>query len=98
MSPKFVALFSTFISNFVTLLILALCIKILPNSPFQAILDQYGTFSELPKYLQLFYYFVPVDRLIAVLNMWIVCILNYFVFRFFLNTAYNSSGGGLIKL
>lgn len=98
MNAKVVALLSTFVSNFAALIILALIIKILPNSPFQTVIDQYCTFSALPKYLQLFYYFVPVERIVAVLELWIACILNYFIFEFFLKTAYNSSGGGLMKI
>lgn len=98
MNAKVLALMGTLISNMVALIILSLIIHILPNSPFQAVIEQYCSFTTLPKYLQLFYYFVPVDRIIAVFEMWAACILNYFIFEFFLKTAYNSSSGGVMKI
>lgn len=58
--------------------ILVICQKILPDSPFQSFMSWSTEFSQ---YMKFICYFVPVARIIAVLEAWVLCMINWYVFR-----------------
>jgi hypothetical protein len=61
-------------------LILVLCSKILPDSPFQQFItsSSIGNFSQ---YFKFVFYFIPVGKMIAVMEAWVLVMTNWYTFR-----------------
>lgn len=57
----------------VKLLLLTVCIALLPQSPFSA----YVSLSNEIPFLSYLNWFVPIDGCIAVLQVWLQCVLIY---------------------
>lgn len=60
--------------------ILVICQKILPDSPFQSFLS-WSSLANLSQYLKFVFYFVPVAKIIAVMEAWVLCMTNWYTFR-----------------
>lgn len=102
MSAKGISLITSLASNLAVLVLLAVAINILPNSPFQSVIEgstKSGTFYQYLGYVS---YFIPVDRIIVTLEVWIVCITNYWFFELlckcFSGASNIASLGGLSSL
>lgn len=94
MSAKSLSIIMTLVSNLVLMLVLVMALKILPNSPFQTVMEKYNVFGSLSNYMQYILYFLPVGKIIVTLELWVVCIVNYWGFEFTLKVfgATGSSG------
>lgn len=64
-------------------IILALCWEYLPDSPFQTFIKgtEMGTFNEYVKYIG---YFIPINRMIVVMEAWVLCMTNWYTFKIIL--------------
>lgn len=62
----------------IVVVVIGLCFKILPTSPFLA----YMGLSDMSEYLPYINYFVPIDFFIAATEAWLIALTAYIVLKF----------------
>jgi hypothetical protein len=94
---KWFSAISTAVTTGIILVVLALACQLLPYSPFQTIMSNtnLGAFSE---YLPAIAYFLPIQEVTLMLEVWVTCITEYFLWKiiFKVTCAVSSSGTSLI--
>lgn len=101
MSKAVYALISQLVINSLILIILAVACNFLPDSPFKSYLNG-GVLSALQSYMKYINWFLPVKEVISVLELWVACVLQYFLWEFIQkcmnSVASNSSTSGLTSV
>lgn len=59
--------------------ILMLCADLLPDSPFQQFISA-SALGNLSQYFKFVFYFIPVAKMIAVMEAWILVMTNWYTF------------------
>lgn len=90
---KFYTFIIQAVINSGVLIFLLLAVKILPSSPFVAFmnLSQVANIWDYMKYIT---YFIPVAQMIAILEAWVLCISQWYLWRFIYDISKNLSSGG----
>ena len=101
MSKAVYALISQLVINSLILIVLAVACNFLPDSPFKSYLNG-GVLSALQPYMKYINWFLPVEEIICILEVWVVCIAQYFFWELcqkILNSvSSNSSTNGLTSV
>lgn len=90
---------STAVVSIFVLAILAVACQFLPNSPFQVFVN--GTyFGAIAPYIPYIRYFVPIDEMILILEVWLTGIMEYWLWRLIygISKSVSSSGTSLIPM
>lgn len=66
--------------------ILVICQNILPNSPFQSFME-WSSLASFSQYMKFVCYFVPVGKILAVMEAWVLCMTNWYTFRIIYKVA-----------
>lgn len=85
--------------NSVLVIFLLVAVNILPDSPFEAFI-KLSSFSHIWDYLKYINYFIPIPKIITTLEAWVMCIMEWYLWRFIYDISKNVSSGGteLMKL
>lgn len=90
---KFYTFIVQAVVNFGVVVVLLLAVKILPNSPFDSFLN-HNSVGHIWNYMKYINYFVPIPQIIAILEAWLCCIMEWYLWRFIYDISKNLSAGG----
>lgn len=90
MSTKVIATITSLATNLVVLSVLALAVNILPSSPFQAIIKSSAKSGYFYQYLKYVAYFIPIERIVVTMELWLMCVSNYWFYQF-VSKCYNGA-------
>lgn len=82
------------------LAVLALACQFLPDSPFQAVINEDSYFAAIAPYMKYIRYFVPIDEMLLILETWVTVIAEYWLWRFIygISKSVASSGTSIIPM
>lgn len=89
---KIYSIISTVGISLAVIVVLYLCMNILPNSPFQSFLGL-STQSEFYKNVKYAFYFLPLDKIIVTLEAWVLCMIEWYTWRFCYKATEKVMGG-----
>lgn len=101
MTKALYILISQLAINSLILVVLAVACNFLPDSPFKSFLNA-SALAPLQPYMKYINWFLPVEEIICILEVWVVCIAQYFFWELcqkILNSvSSNSSTSGLTSV
>jgi len=77
MNKAVYVLLSQLVINSLILVVLAVARNFLPDSPFKSFLNA-NALAPLQPYMKYINWFLPVEEIICILEVWVVCIAQYF--------------------
>ena len=83
----------TLVTNAAVIVVLMAAVKILPDSPFQSFING-SLFGSLGTYIKNINYFLPVSQTIALLEAWILCISEWYLWKFIYRISLSVSSAG----
>lgn len=101
MSKGIYVLISQLVINGLVFVALAFACNFLPDSPFKSVLNA-SVFDALRPYMKYINWFLPVKEMVCILEVWVLCIAQYFLWEIcqkILNSvSSNSSSSGLTSV
>lgn len=80
-------------TNVFILIVLSVACNFLPDSPFVSYTSG-SIFDAFKDYLPYINWFLPISQIIAVLELWVGCVLQYFLWEFLFKIMSGVSGSG----
>lgn len=94
MQKVFYSILTKVAISMVAIVLLYIFSDYLPNSPFQTYMNSNNTFLSYLKYVN---YFIPLNNMIVVFELWVLAIFEYYQFRI-IYKIYQSVSGEISSL